>query len=239
MANGSGEPIGEIDVLIGGDYSGFSDALQEAIAAAQTGGKQIAEAFEVPGDDNALVDLMQNVAYQATAAGNQMSLFAQEAGSAISEVSQQLSLFDTNGLEGVTGGFDAIGVAASDSVAPMQAAADAASGATEEIKQIAPAAQEAESGLGGMAEQLTAIGEALVITEGLKEFGQEALTAAGTVQSVTIGLTALTGSAEQADEIVEKIKDLAATEPFAFPEIAPTVPDSLRSRAACVPKPLK
>lgn len=72
-------------------------------------------------------------------------------------------------------------------------------------------------------ESLVGIGEALAITEGLKEFGEEALTVYGTVQSVTIGLTQLTKSASDANEIIGQIKELANTEPFAFPEIAPTV----------------
>ncbi len=72
-------------------------------------------------------------------------------------------------------------------------------------------------------ESVVGIGEALAITEGLKEFGQEALTAYGTVQSVTIGLTQLTKSASEANEIIEQIKNVAATEPFAFPDLAPTV----------------
>ena len=115
------------------------------------------------------------------------------------------------------------GDAASGAAGGMGDLGDAAGSAAPNVRDVGSSAEEAEGGLASMAAQLTAIGEALVITEGLKEFGQEALTAAGTVQSVTVGLTALTGSAEKADTIIESIKNLAATEPFAFPEIAPTV----------------
>src|SRR5579885_404935 len=78
-------------------------------------------------------------------------------------------------------------------------------------------------GLQTVSEALVGIGEALAVTEKLKEFGEEALNAAGTVQSVATALTQLTGSADSAREAVESIKELAATEPFAFPEIAPTI----------------
>lgn len=85
------------------------------------------------------------------------------------------------------------------------------------------ASEEAAGRIAQAFESLVGVGEALAITEGLKEFGQEALNAYGTVQSVTIGLTQLTKSASEANDIIEQIKTLAATEPFAFPDIAPTV----------------
>ncbi len=76
--------------------------------------------------------------------------------------------------------------------------------------------------IAGAFESLVGIGEALAITEGLKEFGQEALNAYGTVQSVTVAITNLTGSATAAGEAIEAVKQIAATQPFAFPELAPT-----------------
>ena len=97
---------------------------------------------------------------------------------------------------------------------------------SELVQAIQDATEAATAGaeqIGKLGESIVAIGEALAITEGLKEFGQEALTAAGTVQSVSIGLEQLTGSAEEAGTVIEDIKNLAATEPFAFPEIAPTI----------------
>lgn len=83
--------------------------------------------------------------------------------------------------------------------------------------------EDAASRIAAAFESLVGIGEALAITEGLKEFGEEALSTFATVQSVTIGLTELTKSASDANEIIESIKNLAATEPFAFPDLAPAV----------------
>ncbi len=97
---------------------------------------------------------------------------------------------------------------------------------SELVQAIQDATEAASAGaeqIGKLGESIVAIGAALAITEGLKEFGQEALTAAGDVQSVSIGLEQLTGSAEEAGTVIEDIKNLAATEPFAFPEIAPTI----------------
>jgi hypothetical protein len=116
---------------------------------------------------------------------------------------------------------------AGDGLAAMASGAEAASSSLGETgdaaEEAGTEAEGAEGGFAGLAESMLAVGEALVITEGLKEFGEEALNAYGTVQSVTIGLTQLTGSAEQAETIINQIKELAATEPFAFPDIAPTV----------------
>ncbi len=109
------------------------------------------------------------------------------------------------------------------SFAEAQSASTQAAGAIADAFNKPDVAKPMEEGIQGLAEQFVALGEALVVTEGLKEFGQEALTAFGTVQSVTIGIEQLTGSVEKADEVVGQIKELAATEPFAFPEIAPTI----------------
>ncbi len=117
--------------------------------------------------------------------------------------------------------------AAGDSVqgtaADFEKLTPAVNDATQATEQGAEAAHADETALAGMAEALLAVGEALAVTEALKEFGQEALNAYGTVQSVTIGIAQLTGSAEKANEVIEQIKTLAATQPFAFPEIAPTI----------------
>lgn len=91
------------------------------------------------------------------------------------------------------------------------------------VNQTGASATQAVDKFQEFAQALAGIGEALAVTEGLKEFGEEALTAAGTVQSVEIALTQLSGSADEAAAAISNIKDLAATEPFAFPDIAPAV----------------
>lgn len=212
----SNDPIGEIPILITGDYSELQDAISQAVSTAQDGATQIADAFDLPTAGNELADAIQGVGSAAEEAAGRMSLFGTDATAALTDVNDQLSLFDVNGIEATSTAFGSLADNAIAAAPAIEQAAAAVNDAGENAK-------ESEGGLAGMAEQLTAIGEALVITEGLTEFGEEALKAAGTVQSVTIGLTALTGSAEQADEIVEKVRDLAATEPFAFPEIAPTI----------------
>ena len=41
----AGEPIGEIDVLISGDYCGLTDAINQAVSLATSGASAIEEAF--------------------------------------------------------------------------------------------------------------------------------------------------------------------------------------------------
>lgn len=188
--------LGNLSVQITGDYSDLQSSIDQAQSAAETGAEKISSAF--------------------TQVGGQMGLFGEQASSALASVNEQLSLFDVNGIEAVDSAFGSLAVSAGDSVSPVTQSSDA-------IKQVGESSGEAEGSLKDLAEQFTLLGESLAITEGLKEFGQEALTAYGTVQQVTIGLTALTGSATEAADVVEHIKEIAATEPFAFPEIAPTV----------------
>ncbi len=210
------EVLGSLAVEITGDYSELQNSINSAVGVAEAGTSKISDAFAVPDLTSGMEASLGSLVDQILAAGNaadtasgQMALFGSDTTTALSDVNQQLSLFDTNGIEATDTAFGSLAQSADAAVAPIQEAASAST--------------EASTGLAAMAEQLTLLGEALVITEGLKEFGQEALTAYGTVQSVTIGLTALTGSAEQADQIITQIRDLASTEPFAFPEIAPTV----------------
>lgn len=84
------------------------------------------------------------------------------------------------------------------------------------LNAVGGAANEAESGLAGTVEQLIALGEALVVTEALKEFAGEALTVYGNVEQAVISLTALTGSAEAADTMIETLKGFAISDALSF-----------------------
>lgn len=218
-------PIGDIPVIISGDFSELSDAIDQAVSAATSGASDIADAldFSSLGDDAA--EALQNIADAAGTAGSQVSSLGTDADTMSDSLDGLSSVLDSAGDSATSMG-DSIAAAgdaasgAADSISSVGDAADESSGSVEELGE---SGEEAGGQLAELAEQMTAVGEALVITEGFHELGQEALEAAGTVQSVTIGLTALTGSATEANEVIEQVKNLAATEPFAFPEIAPTV----------------
>ncbi len=203
-------PLGNLDVIISADWSDLQSEVNSAVAASQTAADAIEAAFNGI-DTSEAVASIGFLGGAAQAAGESLSTFGQAAQDSTSGIGSL-----DNATAPLAGSLSDVGAAA------VSAGGDLG-GFGSDASQAAGAAHEAEGGVQGLAEQFVALGEALAVTEGLKEFGQEALTAYGTVQSVTIGLTQLTGSAQQADEIITQIKELAATEPFAFPEIAPTI----------------
>ena len=79
--------------------------------------------------------------------------------------------------------------------------------------------EEAEGGLKAMAEQMAAVGEALVITEGMRELGTEALGAADNLTHATIALTTITGSGDQAKETIESLDQLGQSDGLAMPSL--------------------
>ena len=216
----STDNLGDLTVNVTGDLSELQSSLDQAAGIATAAGETIAASFQSIIDASGLAGgdlaVFQSVLEQDATAGIALTQSLQDLADSAASVGDVVAGAAATALDQLQ--------------TSEQAAADAAAAATGNLNDEADAASnvsdhatEAESGLQGMAEGFLAIGEALAVTEGLKAFGEEALHAVATIQSVTVGLTALTGSAEQADTIIESIKTLAATQPFAFPEIAPTV----------------
>ena len=124
--------------------------------------------------------------------------------------------------EGVSGVSDAADVV-TESLSGIGPAGDGAAAGLDDFKESAgsagEAAHEAESILASMAEQLTAIGEALVITEGLKEFGSEALNAADSITTASIALTKFTGDANETSETIEGLEALGMADGLSMPSL--------------------
>ena len=233
--------IGDLVVNVTGDFSELEGAISQAQTVAQDGADVIAGAFVAAADKADWLDSsISSVGQAIRDLGEASGLTGQELetfkASLQADVDLGISLEEALKNVGDSAKYvgDEVAGGATTALEQLQttqqgvadSAQQAASGMTDESDaagHVGQTAHEAESGLHGMAEQLLAVGEALVITEGLREFGQEALTAYGIVQSVTIGITQLTGSAKEAGEAIEQIKELASTQPFAFPDIAPTV----------------
>lgn len=213
MASGD-TSLGSLGYSITGDYSELQDALEQADSLAQSTGQSITEALNVPNAGEQTVLAISGIGQAATDAVPPLQTLGDQA-TQLGDAGPDVST--------LTDAVTSVGTAADETVPSVQAAAGSAGQLGDAAEQAGESAEEAGSRLKEMAEALVGVGEALAVTEGLKEFGEEALEAYGTVQSVTIGLTSLTGSAGQADEAIEQIKQLAATEPFAFPDIAPTI----------------
>lgn len=184
------EELGGLSLPITADFSGLDADFQAAVALAVSQGATLAEA-----------------------------------------INRALQLPDTTPLQDalalIGGASDAaagqLGTMGDAAAAAGAAAGGAASGVKEfgdETQHAGEHAHEAEGGFAAMAEQLLIFGEALAVTEKLAEFGQEALKAYDSMQRATNSLTALTGSAETAREVIEGIEKIAATQPFSFPELA-------------------
>lgn len=193
-------------ITVGGDISPLQDALDQIAPAAQEVGTQIDAAFSTAAQ-NGLERLNQGL-QEIDQSANQVGDSLETAFSGSTAGTEQT---DQN-LQNLSRSLDETGQSASNAAGQVQQITPAVEGAGE-------AAEASESGFQGMAEQLVAFGEALAITEGLKEFGQEALDTYASVQKATIALTALTGSATQADQTIEQLKAMAVSDALSFPSL--------------------
>ena len=211
--------IADISVNITGDYSDLNDSVTSAVSAAQEGAQQIASAFDVSDVGAPIEESLTGVSTAADSAATQLGLFGDDLGAVPFDSAAAGAGDLADALEPMAGAADAAANAA-DSLADSATNAGSAAGeAASGIKEAGDAATEAETGLSGMAEQLLAVGEALVITEGLREFGTEALNAADNVTRATIALTALTGSGEQAKTTIAGLEELGISDGLSFPSL--------------------
>lgn len=160
----------------------------------------------------------------ATAAG-QLNLFGDSVDIPFAEADGQLNMFaddievlagDSNSAVGAVDGLkdavDGISGAAGD-VTPGLRDLD------DEEQQVAQHAHDAEGGLASMAEQLTAVGEALIITEGLKELGSESLEASDNITKAGIALTTITGNGTAAEETIKGLEAIGSSDGLAMPSL--------------------
>ena len=90
------------------------------------------------------------------------------------------------------------------------------SGAAE---QAGEGAETAGNQLAELAEQMAAVGEALVITEGMTELGTEALGAADSITHASIALSTMSGDAGEAKETIEGLEQLGMADGLAMPSL--------------------
>lgn len=180
-------PIGEIPVVITGDWSELQVAIDQAANAASAGAQQIASAFESTGSNT---DLFTGISDQVAAASTSME-----------EMASSVTIVEDN-------------------LAALSAAAVGAEAGIETVPpalhDVSESSHEAEVGLAEFGEQLLKFGEALAITEGLKEFAEAALEAFGAEEKATISLAALTGSMEEAEKTVSDLKEMAIGQALSF-----------------------
>jgi len=201
------EPIGEIPIEITGDFSQFEEALVQAVANATAAAQILAGAFDIPNAGEKLIDVFDQTGNAAVNAGQQFSLF----GGQVQDTTGQLDLFDTNSIE------------AADSMSQI---GDAATGATQPVTTLGNetenAGDKAKQGGTDWSELLTTLGQfaAIEITAGaLKDLAEDAIAAFSQVQTATIALGAMSGSAANATAQVAALRDQANNDALAFPSL--------------------
>ncbi len=223
-----GEPIGEIPVIITGDFSKLNDALSESIIAAELGGQKIANAFTTAAGgadkmDSALEALAQNI---AATGGELVKWDAVAAKTATDAVT-------------AAGGIDKLAQSAQTAAQPVMSLGDALAewGKSAQVKgqvdalneslaqfantagqQITPAVQQAQTATFGWGDALKLLGVSFSALA-IKEFVVDALEAFAAVEKATVAIAALTGSAETAARAIEDLKSLALTDALSFPEL--------------------
>jgi len=213
---------GDLVITVGGDLSPLEAALNQIPSTASQVASQVQAAFD------SIPAAIEAVGSSAVTASEQLSQF----GTSTEDIAKNLESLQS----GITSSGDEMTTLAD----AANTAGDAATGAADQVDQldkalqpVASSAQEAATAIQDVGhsseeaapevenfwEKMLAFGEALALTEGLKEFGQEALSTFGNVQKAAVSLTALTGSAEEADKILEQLKTLAVADALSFPAL--------------------
>ena len=194
-------PSGTNDLVItvGGDLSAFEAALDTIPGLAQSAFGDVQSAIQA-------IDL------------SPLSQSADTVATSLSGLSDAAAATAT-GLADTGAALDAAGTSLETVASSTTDAVTATQALTPALNDETAAANEASGGFAEMAEKLVALGEALAVTEGLKELGEEALTAYGNVQQASISIAALTGDSDAAAEAIENLESLATSDALSFPSL--------------------
>lgn len=217
-----GDPIGEIDILISGDYSELQTAINQAVAAATAGAQQIADAFgsagigQIATDASASIQALgrtfTDVGQQINAAGDDAAGFGE---AIIGSLGKALEYVQALSSSDFSDSFERAASAAQDlanAVNQVQAPAQQTAAAVQQVGEAAPAVQNTTDAM----EQLTSAIEAGVEALGLYELGKWILDQADQFQQATQSIVANTG----------QIGDQLATLQGDFQNVFATVPQS-------------
>jgi hypothetical protein len=189
-----GENIGGVNISIGADYSDVLTAFTDIQNQATQAGAAVGQAFA--GSATGIADFDDALQKAAQSAGD-ASAAASGAASGVADLG--------------------------DSLAATGASATTASTNVEQVStsttQAGESAAESSNKFADMAEKLTLIGEALIVTEALKEFALEALNASDAVTHANIAFTAIDGSAAQATATISALEEVANKDALSFPAI--------------------
>lgn len=220
--------IGEIPVIITGDFSKLDDALNDSIIAAELGGQKIAAALTrgSEGADQLGISL-NDIASSAHAA----SMSAQEFASGLDKLIDEKFGATTaqEAAQALEANAEAQRSAAAaahaldEALGPMPASFTEMSAAqqrsVEHLNEVSQAFQTADAGGSKLINTLLGFAGITLTFAGLKTALTEAFAAFDRVDDATTALTALTGSAKNAAANIDQIRALAQTDALSFPAL--------------------
>jgi hypothetical protein len=190
-------PIGEIPILITGDYSELETAIAEAASAAEEGASQIADAFDVPSLGDEAVDAMQAIATAALS----LQSNAEAAGQALSDINDGGDLSDIADAAGDAGeALSAIADSAGEAASSVSDVGDAGA----DLADVSDQADDASASLDDIA---SSAGEA---ASSLSEAGEAGADLADVSESADQAATAITDVADSAGEAASSLDDLSS-----------------------------
>lgn len=229
MANlvGEGATVNEAFQQLTGSSQSFMEALSSGALE-----QFMADFGKVAGDSQEAASGLQQVAGAATDAAGQMRLFDEAVDVPFADATGQLNLFAgeleivAEDCKSAAGAVDAVSPSMQEMANDIERAGNSAGTAAPKIKDVGDEsasagahAHEAGGSFAEMAEKLAAVSEALVITEGMREFGAEALKASDNITKVSIALGTITGSAEQAEGTIQGLEKLGMSDGLSFPSL--------------------
>ncbi len=195
------EPIGEIPILISGDYSGLIADFQEAANLGAQGAAQIGASF-----NSAASRLMDFDEAEKLLTADGL------------EFDQTVKITTADLLKFADSSQNALASAHSLDSA-IKGASSSAPELAKGLEQTGAAAQTVGPSIGSMVTSLAALAGVTLSIQGLKAAVEESLTAFASLQRATESLTALTGSAKLADDAISQLRTLAGDEALSFPSL--------------------
>ena len=205
-----------------------SEGLDSVAAAAQStldalsdisdAGETASSGFSSLGDAvSSANDALGDVGDTASTAGDALgdvASSADDASGSLSDLSDAASDVDTEAAD-ASSSVEDLGEAAAAAGSDAEDATEGITQFSEAASNAGTAAEEGGSGISVFRGSLLELAEGLAVTEGLKDLAQESLEVDSNIQQATISLTALTGSAADANEEIDTLEQTALKIPVA------------------------
>ncbi len=247
------DPIGEIPIVITGDFSDLNDSIDQAKSLAQSGGSAIAESFSAATskmmdfDEAAKLFAADGMEFDTTAKAAALS--TKELGDIVKYAAQGIltlddALTDFANSAGAKQQADALAAAFKEfaDTAGTQLP-PAISAVNDEIKNTVPSLQSAATSTFGWTDALKILGVSFSAVA-IKDFVVDTLEAYAAIEKASVAIAALTGDSNQAALAISGLKDLAVQDALSFPSLltaeqrmlafgfsAQAIPGALRSIA--------